>query len=69
MGLKMEDDLCGPLLCAAGFEQGLFMVYANNDKSVCQFLPPLIIQEDEARWVLERLDLALGAVAGMKAGM
>ncbi|MEW5722257.1 MAG: aminotransferase class III-fold pyridoxal phosphate-dependent enzyme [Thermodesulfobacteriota bacterium] len=59
MGLKMEDDLCGPLLCAAAYQNGLFLVYANNDKSVCQFLPPLVIREDEAAYVLERLDLAL----------
>ena len=69
MGLEMEDELCGPLLCATGFERGLFMVYANNNKSVCQFLPPLIIQEHEARWVLERLDEALADLAVIKAGM
>lgn len=63
MGLEMEDDVCGPLLCAAGYQNDLFMVYANNDKRVCQFLPPLIIQETDVDWVLERLDRALADVA------
>jgi putrescine aminotransferase len=66
MGLEMEDEMCGPLLCAAGYQHDLFMVYANNNKKVCQFLPPLIIQDDDVDWVLGRLDRALADVAGFR---
>jgi acetylornithine aminotransferase/putrescine aminotransferase len=38
---------------------GLLAIYANNDPSVLQILPPLIIQEDEAEQVLSILDRML----------
>ncbi len=66
MGLKMEDEECGPLLSLAGYRNGLLMVYANNDKSVCQFLPPLIMEPDQVDEVLERLDQALGTAQAFK---
>jgi putrescine aminotransferase len=56
MGLKFIDPRCGPWMTAAGFHAGLLTIYANNDPSVIQVLPPLIIQEDEARQVLAILD-------------
>jgi acetylornithine/succinyldiaminopimelate/putrescine aminotransferase len=59
MGLELEDDLCGQLMCKAAFDNGLFMVYANNNKSVVQFLPPLIMTFDQSDEVLARLDRAL----------
>lgn len=62
MGLKMKTADCGPLLSLAAYQHDLLMVYANNDKSVAQFLPPLIIDTDQADWVMDRLDRALGDV-------
>ncbi len=62
MGLKLKDDNCGPLLALAAYQHDLLMVYANNDKSVVQFLPPLNIRTEQADWVLARLDLALADV-------
>lgn len=56
MGLKMADPRCGPWMTAAGFQTGLLAIFANNDPSVLQILPPLIIQEAEARQVLNILD-------------
>ncbi len=56
MGLKWADESLGPLMTRTGFELGLLTVYANNDKSVNQLLPPLIIQEEEVAQVLETLD-------------
>jgi acetylornithine/succinyldiaminopimelate/putrescine aminotransferase len=35
------------------------MVYANNDPSVCQLLPPLTMDRNEMDWVSERLDRAV----------
>ncbi|MBU1672257.1 MAG: aminotransferase class III-fold pyridoxal phosphate-dependent enzyme [Actinobacteria bacterium] len=59
MGLKMANDMCGPLMTLAGLKHGVFTIYANNDSSVSQLLPPLIIREHEAAAVLEGLDAML----------
>ncbi len=56
MGLKLADQSFGPLLTLAGFRFGLLTIYANNDQSVNQLLPPLIIQEHEVAEVVEALD-------------
>ncbi len=63
MGLKMATDMCGPLMTLAGMEHGIFTVWANNDNSVSQIVPPLVITYDETQEVLERLDLMLTWVA------
>ena len=59
IGLKMADPSCGPLLSLAGMQYGMLTVYANHDPSVSQFLPPLILQEDEAGEALRTLDQML----------
>jgi acetylornithine/succinyldiaminopimelate/putrescine aminotransferase len=51
--------MCGPLLTLAGMEHGIFTVWANNDNSVSQIIPPLIVTYDEALEILERLDVML----------
>ena len=66
MGLKLADDTCGPLMSLAAYHHDLLMVYANNDRSVVQFLPPLVISLDEADWILSRLDSALGDLDDMR---
>lgn len=62
MGLKMASEVCGPLMTLAGFRHGILTIYANNDTSVSQILPPLIIEEEQAREVLESLDAMLSDV-------
>lgn len=62
MGLKMANEFCGPLMTLAGFRHGILTIYANNDASVSQILPPLIIEEGQAREVLRALDAMLGEV-------
>lgn len=59
MALKMKSEMCGPLMTVAGFSNGIFSVFANNDTSVSQIVPPLIITEPEAAQVLESLDAML----------
>ena len=61
-GLKMTNDFCGPLMTLAGFRHGILTIYANNDTSVSQILPPLIIEEEQVREVLESLDAMLSEV-------
>lgn len=64
MGLKFASPHYGPWMTAAGFQAGLLAIFANNDASVLQILPPLIIQEEEAQQVLTILD---GMLAGLEA--
>jgi acetylornithine/succinyldiaminopimelate/putrescine aminotransferase len=64
MGLKLMNEMCGPLMTVAGLDNGIFTVYANNDTSVNQILPPLIIQKEEALEVVDRLDAMLTWVEG-----
>ncbi len=59
MGLKWPDPAYGPLMTRLGLEHGLLTVYANNDPSVNQLLPPLIIQEEQVAQVLDILDRML----------
>jgi len=62
MGLKLVDPRCGPWMTAAGFHAGLLVIFANNDPSVLQILPPLTIQEEEAQQVLDILDRMLAGL-------
>lgn len=59
MGLELSDETCGPLLTKTAYDAGLLMIYANNDKKICQLLPPLIITPPEVELVLSKLDKAL----------
>jgi acetylornithine/succinyldiaminopimelate/putrescine aminotransferase len=58
MGIKMANELCGPVMTKSCYDNGILSIYANNDTSVSQILPPLIISEQETGEVLRRLDKA-----------
>jgi acetylornithine/succinyldiaminopimelate/putrescine aminotransferase len=60
MGLKLINPNLGPIFTKIGFDTGLLVIFANNDPSAVQMLPPLIIQENEAMEVLGILDVMLG---------
>ena len=66
IGLELKDELCGPLLTKTGFDEGLLIVYANNDKRICQFLPPLIITKKEVDEIMPKLDKALSEAQKLK---
>lgn len=57
-GIRTPGPDLGPLLAKCCYDAGLLCVFAGNDNSVVQFLPPLIISEDLAREILERLETA-----------
>jgi putrescine aminotransferase len=58
IGLKMSDIGYGPVMSIVGYNNGVFAVYADNDHSVLQFLPPLIINEEDITYIIERMDRA-----------
>jgi putrescine aminotransferase len=68
MGIEMAHPAGGPLFSKAAYDHGFLSVYAYNDTRVAQFLPPLIIDQALAAELLERIDAALGQVAGMMIG-
>lgn len=71
MGIEMVNEYCGPAMSLTCYNNGILSVYANNDKRISQFLPPLIITEKDAAEILERLDAALGdakVMLGLAAG-
>jgi acetylornithine/succinyldiaminopimelate/putrescine aminotransferase len=59
MGLAFEDDLGGLTATKAVIDAGVFAIFANNDQSVLQLLPPLTITDGEVDWLVERLHDAL----------
>lgn len=59
MGLELQDEISGPILTKTAYDNGLLIIYANNDTKVCQFLPPLIIQEEQIDDIIDKLDTAL----------
>lgn len=63
MGLQLQGEEWGLLLTQCLAENGVWALFANNDKSVVQFLPPLIIRPDQVDRVLERAESALKALA------
>jgi len=67
MGLVLKDDICGPVMSKAAYDNDLLMVYANNDTSICQFLPPLVISFDQVDEVMGKLDKALAYAVELRA--
>ncbi|MCF7823412.1 MAG: aspartate aminotransferase family protein [Candidatus Marinimicrobia bacterium] len=69
IGLELRDENAGPALTKAAFDNDLLMIYANNDKSICQLIPPLTITDDEIEWVLEHLGKALNAARKLRGAL
>ncbi len=58
MGFKFDAEGGGVMATRQLLEAGIFAIYANNDTSVLQFLPPLILTDEEA-------DEIIGIVRGV----
>jgi putrescine aminotransferase len=54
-GIQSADPGYGPLMSKACYDAGLLCIYAGNDPSVLQFLPPLITEKETAEEILARL--------------
>jgi acetylornithine/succinyldiaminopimelate/putrescine aminotransferase len=55
MGLKFGMPEGGMFAAKAFYDAGVFAIYANNDTSVLQFLPPLVLSDDEADEIVARV--------------
>lgn len=55
MGLKFADENGGVVAARLLMDAGVFAIYANNDRSVLQFLPPLIMRDDEVGELVARV--------------
>ena len=62
MALEFRNEDYGQLFTKTAYENGLFCLYANNDKRMSQLLPPLITSEEEAQEILSRIDKAIPAI-------
>jgi putrescine aminotransferase len=60
MGLRFGDAAAGVGATTALIRAGVFAVFANNDPSVVQFLPPLVISDDEADTLIATVRGVLG---------
>ncbi len=60
IGLKFSSPELGPAMTKACFEAGLLCVFAANDPSVVQFLPPLNTTLELAEEIMNRLLSAIG---------
>lgn len=59
MGLKFaEKEIC-MVLCKILYDNGIFAVFSGNDETVLQFLPPLVIQKEEAEFAVSCLRKSL----------
>lgn len=55
MGLKFAGEGAGMMAAKLLYEHGVFCVWANNDTSVLQFLPPLNLEEVEVEELTRRV--------------
>jgi putrescine aminotransferase len=62
MGIEMVNQYCGPIFSKTAYDAGILSVYANNNPSVAQLLPPLIVDQPIVDEILERVDRALYAL-------
>ncbi len=59
MGLKFKDKEICMVLCKILYNNGIFAVFSGNDETCLQFLPPLIIQKEEAEFTMSCLRKSL----------
>ena len=65
MGLKFPAEKISMGMCQLLYDNGVFVVYSGNDTTVVQFLPPLIISQQEAEFSIEVLKKSLYQMSQM----
>lgn len=66
-GLIFKDDDLGVLFTKAAYESGMFSLYSNNDKRICQMLPPLIIEKEQVIEIIDKTEKAIRKLKYYKA--
>ncbi|NQU27798.1 MAG: aspartate aminotransferase family protein [Candidatus Marinimicrobia bacterium] len=61
VGLELVDENSGPILTKAAFDHDILLVYAGNNPSVSQFLPPLNLNSSQIDVVCDQLGGALNS--------
>ena len=65
MGVEMVSEHCGPLFTRAAYDHGLLSVYAYNNPSVAQLLPPLIIGAEEVEMIVSAFDAVMAEAVNL----
>ena len=68
MGLKFNHDLGGMIMMKTSFEAGLLCWVAGHDRTVLQFLPPLLIDEALADEIVDRMTVAIERFHAIRGG-
>ena len=63
MGLQYRSESFGPRMSAELAKNGVIAVFSGNDPRVMRIMPSLMIQEADARTILEALDKSMGIIA------
>lgn len=66
MGIVFVDRATCLMVVKSMADNGLFAVYANNDRRVLQFLPPLITTEEQAGEILTLFEKSLNDLSSWK---
>ena len=66
MGLEFDSELSGKLFSKTAFDNGMISVYSYNENKVCQYLPPLIISEEQVYETIEKTDKAIAGLEKLK---
>jgi acetylornithine/succinyldiaminopimelate/putrescine aminotransferase len=58
MGFRFGGPEHGPMAARAAYEAGILCAFANNDPSVLQFLPPLVLTDAQLEDLIGRVGRA-----------
>lgn len=66
IGLEFATDFYGPIITKTAYDNGLLLVYANNDTRVVQFLPPLNLETAEIPLIMSKFEKAVRSAVRME---
>ncbi|MBN1533437.1 MAG: aspartate aminotransferase family protein [Spirochaetes bacterium] len=64
MGLQYTNESIGPRLTKKLADRSIIAIYTGNDPSICRFMPPLVITEEEVDMVLNALEDSMKELSG-----
>lgn len=66
IGIRFVDEATASVAVKLLFDNGIYAIYSGNEKSVLQFLPPLVISETEAEHALARFEQTMRKFSSLK---